>query len=165
MADPAHLAGLDLAASLTELFDEAMELAQQPGGWPHRRAANLVERMLLELAEAGQTPGPGRPPWLERVLRDLVAADRRPDYARLAASVGMSLTTLRRRFRGATGKTLHQHHLECRVTEAKRRLSDTEEPIKQVAQRLGYRDVFYFSRQFRQLTGTSPAAYRRSRQG
>ncbi len=158
-------AGPELAASLTELFDEAMALAQQPGSWPHRRAANLVERMLLELAEAAQTPGPGRPPWLERVLQDIVAADRRPDYARLAASVGMSLTTLRRQFRGATGKTLHQHHLECRVTEAKRRLSDSEEPIKLIAQRLGYRDVFYFSRQFRQLTGTSPAAYRCSRQG
>lgn len=158
-------AGADLAASLTDLFDEAMGLAQQPGSWPHRRAANLVERMLLELAESAQTLAPDRQPWLDRVLRELAAVDRRTDYARLAAAVDVSLTTLRRQFRQATGKTLHQHHLECRVTEAKRRLSDSDEPIKLVAQRLGYRDVFYFSRQFRQLTGTSPAAYRRSRQG
>ena len=158
-------AGPALAASLTDLFDSAMDLAQQPGGWGHRRAANLVERMLLELAESGQASGPGRPPWLDRVLRELAAVHRPPDYARLAAAVDMSVTTLRRQFRQATGQTLHQHHLQCRVTEAKRRLSDTDEPIKFVAQRLGYRDVFYFSRQFRQLTGTSPAAYRRSRQG
>lgn len=157
--------GQDLAMSLADTLETAMDLAQQSSTWAHRRAANLLERMLLELAEAGQAPGPGRPPWLDQVLRELALTERQPDYARLAGAVGMSLTTLRRQFRRITGQTLHQHHLECRVTEAKRRLSDTDEPIKQVAQGLGYREVFYFSRQFRQLTGTSPGSYRRSRQG
>ncbi|HLT60865.1 MAG TPA: AraC family transcriptional regulator [Microlunatus sp.] len=157
-------AGPELARSLTGLLDDAMELAQRPDTWSHRRAANLIERMLLELAEAARAPGPGRPPWLDRVLRELAVVDRPPDYARLAAEVGMSVTTLRRRFREVTGRSPHQHHLQCRVTEAKRRLSDTDEPIKSIAQRLGYRDVFYFSRQFRQLAGTSPASYRQSRQ-
>ena len=32
-------------------------------------------------------------------------------------------------------------------------------------QDLGYRDVYFFSRQFRVITGVPPAMYRRSRQG
>lgn len=163
---PRHPVALppERAASACALLDAATELAHRQDGWAQRRAANLLERLLLELAETAARPSQGRPAWLERVLRELAGPDQPPDYTRLAAEVGMSLTTLRRRFREATGQTLHQHHLACRVTEAKRRLSDSDEPIKLIAQRLGYRDVFYFSRQFRQLAGTSPAAYRRSRQ-
>lgn len=156
--------GPDMVGSLTDLFDQAIELALRPGRWPLRRAANLIERLLLEWAEAARVASPGRPAWLEVVLRELSRVDRRPDYAELAALVGMSVTTLRRQFRRATGRTLHHYHLECRIAEARRLLGESDEPIKQIAHRLGYRDVFYFTRQFSQLTGASPATYRRSRQ-
>ena len=52
-----------------------------------------------------------------------------------------------------------------RIAEARRLLGETDEPIKSIAKRLGYRDVFFFSRQFRSITGVPPAMYRRSRQG
>jgi len=44
-------------------------------------------------------------------------------------------------------------------------LVHTDEPIKMIAARLGYNDVYFFSRQFRLITGVPPAIYRRSRQG
>jgi len=51
------------------------------------------------------------------------------------------------------------------VAKARQMLGETELPLKTIADRLGYRDVYFFSRQFRKLSGVPPAAYRRSRQG
>lgn len=152
------------AEPYAELFDQVIDLALRPGRWPLRRATNLIERLLLEWAESARTADPEPEPWLAAVMQTLSSQHEQPDYGELARSIGMSPTTLRRRFRAATGRTPHQYHLECRVAEARRMLGETDEPIKQIARHLGYRDVFYFTRQFSQVTGASPAVYRRSRQ-
>ena len=52
-----------------------------------------------------------------------------------------------------------------REEQTRRLLGETNDPIKHVAQQLGYRDVYFFSRQFRQFAGVPPAMYRKSRQG
>jgi len=59
----------------------------------------------------------------------------------------------------------HAYLLQCRATSARRLLGETDLPIKSIAQQLGYRDVYFFSRQFRQMTGVPPAVYRHSRHG
>jgi iron complex transport system substrate-binding protein len=87
------------------------------------------------------------------------------DYDAIAAKLGMAESTLRRRFRDATGVPPHEFVLQARVNEARRLLGETNDPIKRIAQRLGYRDVYFFSRQFRQFAGVPPALYRKSRQG
>ena len=97
-------------------------------------------------------------------LREL-STDREADYDALAEEIGMTAGTLRRRFRAATGISPHQHVLQLRIAEARQLLGESDEPIKSIAQRLGYRDVYFFSRQFRAVTGVPPAMYRRSRQG
>jgi transcriptional regulator GlxA family with amidase domain len=87
------------------------------------------------------------------------------DYDALAEEVGTSPATFRRRFRQATGTSPHEFLLHCRSAEARRLLGESDLPIKQIATLLGYRDVYFFSRQFRELAGVPPATYRRSRQG
>lgn len=139
-------------------------LATSPGRWPRLRAINALERILIRRAETSQPSTPAQPAWIGTVLQRLATPETDIDYHELAKSVAMSLTTLRRKFRAATGQSLHRYHLEHRAANARHLLGTTDEPIKQVASRLGYRDVFYFTRQFTQLTGVSPAAYRRSRQ-
>jgi AraC-like DNA-binding protein len=77
--------------------------------------------MLIELAEA-RAHVPHREPWLDHVLRRLpdynaqmsTHATTEPDYTRLAAELNMSVGTLRRRFKAATGVTLHTHVLQSR---------------------------------------------------
>jgi len=71
--------------------------------------------------------------------------------------------TLRRRFRPATGVSLYAHAVRARVAAAGRLLVETDQPIAAIAEHLGYRDVFFFSKQFRRHAGLSPAAYRASR--
>jgi AraC family transcriptional regulator, arabinose operon regulatory protein len=43
-------------------------------------------------------------------------------------------------------------------------LTDTTQTIKQIAMQLGYSDVYFFTRQFREQTGLPPALYRKSRE-
>lgn len=151
---------------LAEQFKTLHEFMRRSDRWGRLRAIHALEGMLLRLAEWQQSPGTSPPSWLTAVmdrLGDTEAED--PDYDTLAAAMGMSRPTLRRRFRDATGQALHEYRLTCKVAKARELLGETDEPIKAVAESLGYRDVFYFTRQFTQHAGVSPGAYRQSRQG
>lgn len=148
-------------------FDELLACSRHSDARAVRRAKHLIEGILIELAE---TPRAVRQPdsWLEHVSRALDAAavsdEKAPNYAALSDAAGISERTLRRRFRAATGTTPHAYLLQCRTVEARRLLGETELPIKTIASRLGYADVYFFSRQFCHLTGVPPGAYRKSRQ-
>ena len=86
------------------------------------------------------------------------------NYEALANEAGLPLRTFRRRFTQLAGLSPHEYHLSARVGQAKELLGATDVPIKQIATQLGYRDVGFFSRQFAQLAGVPPGAYRRSRE-
>lgn len=130
----------------------------------HARAVNLLEDILLELAESRERPVSERsaPVWLESLLAELTSVSFRPD--RWAIANGMSLATLRRHFKAATGVPLHEYTLQRRLAEARSLLTDTDIPVKAIAETLGYKDVYFFSRQFREATGVPPATFRKSRQ-
>jgi len=146
-------------------FDELIRLSQNNGHWEQLRAVNLLEGFLLDLAAARLQSAP-REPWLEDLLEKLQREKYfSPDYERLAASYGMALSTLRRRFRQATGTALHTYVMQMRMSHARALLGGTNLPLKAIAQQLGYNDLCYFARQFHQVTGASPGAYRKTRQG
>ena len=146
-------------------FDALLALVQRPNPslWGIQRAINHLERILLELAEA-RTAQRRRDPWLERILELLDAQPHADfDYAQLARQAGMGLSTLRRRFRQASGTALHAYALQCRTAAARKLLGETNLSIKEIAEKLGYNDVYFFSRQFRRNMGVPPATYRKSR--
>jgi transcriptional regulator GlxA family with amidase domain len=82
------------------------------------------------------------------------------DPTSLAGEAAMSPRTLARRFRNATGESLHEYLRNTRVEAAMRRLAATEESIGEITERCGYADVRSFRRTFRELTGLSPREYR-----
>lgn len=146
-------------------FDELIAQAERTDRWGRLRAANLLERLLLELAEARAQPAREEAWWLEQVLDALAGATGLvPDYAGLAGELGIGVSTFRRRFRAATGLPLHQYVLQSRMASARTLLGETDLTIKAVAERLGYDNVYFFSRQFRQYLHVTPGAYRKSRQ-
>lgn len=153
----------DKGVTYRVLFDELLQQVRRHDRWGTVRATNLLERILLELAEARAQPA-DREPWLDLALERLAKADGAFDYEALADACGMSLGTLRRRFRKATGSALHKYALQCRIGTACSLLGDGDLPVKSIAEKLGYSDVYFFSRQFRQAMGVPPATYRRSAQ-
>ena len=80
--------------------------------------------------------------------------------ADLAQRLHLSPSYLSRSFtkRMGMGIVEYQHHL--RVEEACRLLRHSEEPIGRIAGMVGYDEVAYFSRCFRDQMGTSPREYR-----
>lgn len=157
-------------------FDDLLHLALAAERWSQRRAVHRLEGILLDLAAmrdaapAAAGLAADRPePWLGRVLQELQAASEAEeavvDYEALAGAVGMSVRTLRRRFQAAMGTTPHAYLLQQRIGAARKLLAETDMPIKTVASRLGYKDVFFFTRQFRAIAGVPPAEYRKSTQG
>lgn len=150
--------------NFTARFDELLLQARRADRWGTLRGINLLERLLLELAEAREQPQ-RREPWLERLLQRFDDGESlNLSYEHLADKEGMALSTLRRRFRTATGTALHTYVLHCRIGTARRLLGESDLPIKTIAEQLGYNDVYFFTRQFRKFSGVPPAVYRRSRQ-
>ena len=153
-----------------ETFDVMTALAQQSDEWSRQRALNMLEAILLELAqERTQSDAPNRleNAWLEDVLHFLNAEEQRglwPDYETMARHFGVSTHTLRRRFKAATGASLHDWVMQNRLAQARALLRETDLPLKSIAAQLGYSNVYFFARQFRALARVSPGVYRRSRQ-
>jgi AraC-like DNA-binding protein len=146
-------------------FDELIDLSKRADHWGRLRAVNLLENLLLELAEhRAQTSG-ACSRWLDEVLERLDEDGIfSPDYAHIARGVGMGESTLRRRFKEATGISPHVYVLQVRLARARTLLSETDLALTAVAERLGYDNVYFFARQFKQFAGVSPGVYRRSRQ-
>ena len=145
-------------------FDELIRLSQSHAPWSQRRAINMLEGLLLELAQA-RSQATINEPWLEDLLQRLQAEKYFSlDYQQLARDYGMALSTLRRRFRGATGTALHMYVMDIRVARARTLLGESNLPLKAISRELGYGDIGYFSRQFREITGVTPSVYRKSRQ-
>ena len=146
------------------VFDEFLAQARRADAWGQARAKNLLEQLVFALADA-RVCEPAADAWLHRALDHLeVTGEFAPDYARMAAELGMSLSALREQFREVTGKPLHTYVLEGRMARARALLGDTDLPLKEVAASLGYGDVYYFHRQFQRMVGVTPTVYRKSGQ-
>ena len=80
------------------------------------------------------------------------------DYARM---LYMSPTTLERKIKNVTGKSIYQLQQEYLLKEAKRLLLQTDFPLKDVADKLGFRGPAHFSNWFKKLTTEQPGVYRK----
>jgi AraC-like DNA-binding protein len=152
------------AAQWGKYMDVMIDLSKRGDSWGRRRAINMLEGLLLELCETSVDRQSAESPWLQKVLSLLrLNQSSLCDYAQLAREVGLSEGSLRRKFKDATGTSLHAYVLQHRMVEARNMLAETDLPIKTIALRLGYSNVYFFSRQFKQMTGAPPATFRQSR--
>ena len=65
-------------------------------------------------------------------------------------------------FRKEKGTTMQQYHNEVRMNRAQSLLKSTFLSIGEISRMLGFTDVLYFSRCFRQFSGVSPTEYRKN---
>ncbi|WP_078393833.1 helix-turn-helix domain-containing protein [Shouchella patagoniensis] len=66
-------------------------------------------------------------------------------------------------FKKGTGMTFSDYVADHRLKEAKKWLHDTDIPIKQIAERLGYKNSQNFIRSFKKSTGMTPGQYRQEK--
>jgi len=80
----------------------------------------------------------------------------------IAAAVGMPYSTLRRRFRAATGSSIRDWMIERRLAQAEELLVGSRLPIHRLDGRCGFEDPYYFSRLFGKRVGVSASTFRRT---
>ncbi len=126
----------------------------------------LLARWIGRHAEApGLPPRCGREPRaVARALEFLAAhADQDPSLEDLARASGLSAFHFLRVFRQATGLTPHAFVVQRRVRRAQELLRRGLAPARAAAES-GFADQSHLTRQFKRLTGLTPAAYRNSLQ-
>lgn len=75
----------------------------------------------------------------------------------------MSVSSLNRTFKEATGFPPIEYHLRIRIKKAGDMLCSTRLSVTEIAGLTGFEDSNYFSRQFRKIMGTTPKEFRKKR--
>lgn len=103
----------------------------------------MVARALLFIAEHGH----------ERIeVKEVVAA------------VGTNRRNLERKFRESVGRSIAGEITRMRLERAKRRMVETDAPMKDVALDAGFRNADHFYKVFARVEGVPPTRYRNERQ-
>ncbi|MFR1617424.1 MAG: helix-turn-helix domain-containing protein, partial [Dysosmobacter welbionis] len=79
----------------------------------------------------------------------------------VSTAVGFNATYFSTLFKKETGQNFMDYLTELRISKAKELLCGEELSVQDVAEQVGYRDLKYFSRLFKKLTGVSPSDYKK----
>jgi AraC family transcriptional regulator of arabinose operon len=127
------------------------------------RASLLLESMLYEfILNANEQPESNRMHKMIPIMDDISNFLNEPiDADKIAKRHHISVSTLRRNVSEYTGYPFNEYVHRLKIAEAKNILINSELSIKEIAHQLGYTDVFYFSRLFKQYVGVAPNTYRK----
>ncbi len=102
---------------------------------------------------------------VSRALRFIAEnGHRRIQVKDVAAAVATTRRTLERRFRSAAGRAIADEITRLRLERAKRRMVETDAPMKDVAADAGFRSSDHFYKVFVRVEGMPPTQYREERQ-
>jgi ABC-type Fe3+-hydroxamate transport system substrate-binding protein len=77
----------------------------------------------------------------------------------LAAMAGISTKYFVDLFKKTYSQSAIEYLTDLRINRAKRYLTETDFKLREIAQKVGYSDEFYFSRKFKKEVGLSPSAF------
>jgi len=109
----------------------------QLAGWQVKRVNRFIDENLTEPI----------------LLKDLSAVAQR------------STAYFCRAFKRTFGRSPHAYLIDRRVKLAGDLMLESDAPLSEIAQAAGFADQSHFCRHFRQVTGETPAAWRRERAG
>lgn len=95
-----------------------------------------------------------------RIFRETPAAVS--SISQVANELGVSRSHFDREFTQQIGQAPKQFLINCKMIEARRYLESSHLRVGEIAEALGYKDIYFFSRQFKQLVGQSPMQYRQA---
>lgn len=131
----------------------------------HAAVARLIALAFISRNRQGAAQQPEVPPLLRKAVQHMrLFYFQRHTVAALAKLAGMSASHFSRVFRVAFGTSPIDWLRRERISQAKRRLVETADAIKEIAQQTGYSDRFFFSKDFKCLTGHTPREFRQREQ-
>lgn len=103
----------------------------------------------------------GYPPLVRRITDEIDLHLSAPVATTdLAERMGVSVSTLSRQFKFATGMTIGAYIAQQRAERAAKLLVTTSESVRDIALYVGYDDANYFVKVFRRTHGMTPTAFR-----
>lgn len=87
--------------------------------------------------------------------------ERSLSVQQIADHLSLDRSYVHRLFRKAMNMSVRDYIISLRLANACSYLSHTDLPIADISRSVGYEDVFYFSRLFRQKKGCTPSQYRK----
>jgi AraC-like DNA-binding protein len=150
-----ELADRVLLGALARSSDAAYRRGDRLG---ERQAELCLEQLLCQIWESAHAPVKGATDTALEQIAQAVRQDPGRDWsvAEMAARVSLSRAQFTRRFVAQLGTSPAQYLIRARIDRAHQLLTETAMSVTQVASALGYADVPYFSRQYKQRTGTTP---------
>ncbi len=149
---------------LLRLFQSIVDMMQAaPRGYRQMMAGNTVAALarVRALAMSREIPSDRHTQKMEEACLFLLEhAAQRVDLNALARRLGYSYSRFRTRFKAHTGLSPRQYQIEIRINRARDLLTQSDQPISQISDRLGFYSVYYFSRFFKERTGMTPSACR-----
>jgi AraC-like DNA-binding protein len=133
------------------------------------QATNIITWMVLSLdqADTSKSAGTGKIDHrLDELLLELNDPRERVRFdnvstTQMARNLQMGLKSFRKAFRAATNRNPNEYMIERRMEQAAQMLAHSYMKVGEIAESLGYDNVFYFSRVFRNVYDVSPRQYRR----
>lgn len=154
--------------AIAPLFRTIFDLMEQGGPTAPALIHAEVTRLMTQAYVARQRHAPSRsiPPALQPAVKQLTLFFfERQQVPALARLCGMSPSHFTRTFRQAFGTSPIDWLRRRRITEAQRRLVESDDAVKRIAEQVGYGDRFFFSRDFRKVTGQTPRQFRERERG
>ena len=80
---------------------------------------------------------------------------------KVAEELNVSYAWFRKAFKAYSGIAPHQYVLQLKIEKAKALLADPSIQVKEISFSLNFKSTFYFSKLFKEKTGSSPAEFRK----
>jgi AraC family transcriptional regulator len=139
-------------------LDYNLDIAAEAAG----RLAAILVRKLHEDSRPAPARG-GLAPWQKRKIQAYIG-DRLEEpllLGDLAKVVSLSISYFSRSFKQSFGEPPHAYIIRARINRAQTLMMTTCESLSQIALACGLLDQAHLCRRFRQVTGTTPGAWRR----
>src|ERR1700730_2794 len=142
-----------------------LEHSQEAAKTSIHRAASLLQAQMRYDGTERQDPSQALLAWQMRLVERYIEEhlDQQILVANLSELIHLSEAHFSRAFRLAYGVPPHAYIVRRRLELAAQLMLAGREPLSEIALRCGFHDQAHLSKQFRQLTGETPAAWRRLR--
>lgn len=150
---------------LLEAFQRLIRYSRDNGELSGLLSLNAMEEIVLLIAQNETRREPLDP----RIgdLLDFLSANLERSFTlqELASQVMLSPSRLSHLFKEQTGDSVLEMFLKLRLRHAAQLLRHTTLPVSEVAEKVGFRSPFYFTKQFTSYYGVSPSKYRSGSEG
>lgn len=129
---------------------------------------NVLPRMMYDDFIRRVHNRQANPAWSSQIQQCVDYIDTHLEHkivaADLARRVGYTEYYLTRKFKEETGMSVSNYVRQAKVNHAKVLLRNTQEPVQEIAEQLGFGTRNYFSHVFQEVTGVTPMEYREGKE-